>query len=178
MTMTDWQIFFLSALPVTELRVTLPLALAKGITPVRSYLLAVIGNMLPVIPLLFLLQPASRIFSRVPVLDRLFQKLLQSSRRKSGQISKYGYLGLLFFVAVPLPGTGAWTGAILAWLFGLDIILSALAIAAGVVTAGAIVLLASLGVVKAAYIYDLEVVLILAVLALVALFIYRRKKRK
>lgn len=178
MTITDWQIFFLSALPVTELRVTLPLALAKGITPVRSYMLAVIGNMLPVIPLLFLLQPASRLFSRFPALDRLFRKLLLASRKKGGQISKYGYLGLMLFVAVPLPGTGAWTGAILAWLFGLDIILSALAIAAGIIIAGAVVLLASLGVIKAAIIYDFEVFLVIAVVALVTWLFCKKKKGK
>lgn len=177
MTISYWHVFFLSAFPITELRATIPLALAMGMTPIRAYIIAVIGNILPILPILLLLQPVSEILRKFPVLDSMFQKILVRSRRKSGQIHRYGYIGLMLFVAIPLPGTGAWTGAVLSWLLGLDIILSALAISAGVIIAGIIVLMASLGVIKTALIFDLEVFAVLAAAAFVAFIWFKRKKK-
>jgi uncharacterized membrane protein len=177
MTITDWQVFFLSALPLTELRATIPLALALGLDPIKTYLLAVVGNILPVVPLMILLQPFSEWLSRVTILNRLFSALLTRSRPKGVRIQKYGVIGLLFFVSIPLPGTGAWTGALLAWLLGLDVLKSILAICTGVIIAGIIVSLASLGVLKAALIYDLETVLLILIV-LLALFYWHKSRKK
>lgn len=178
MTHNDWIIFFLSALPVTELRVTIPLALGLGMAPLRAVTLAVLGNLLPIIPILVLLEPLSKLLHYFPYINRLFQKVLTLSRRKGKQVEKYGVLGLLLFVAVPLPGTGAWTGAILAWLLGLNILSSALAIGLGVVSAGIIVTLASVGVLQATIVYDLEFALILFLACGAVHVIYRLKKRR
>ncbi|PKM86268.1 MAG: ligand-binding protein SH3 [Firmicutes bacterium HGW-Firmicutes-12] len=177
MTITDWQVFFLSALPLTELRATIPLALALGLDPVRTYLLAVLGNILPVVPLLFLLQPISDWMSRFPLFNRIFTVILTRSRHKGGRIQKYGVIGLLFFVAIPLPGTGAWTGAFLAWLLGMDVLRSILAVCTGVLVAGIIVTLASLGVIKVALIYDLESVLLVLVVVLALFYWYKSRKK-
>lgn len=177
MTMTAWQIFFLSAIPVTELRVTLPLALATGFSPLEAYFLAVTGNLLPILPILLLLEPVSRIFRKLPLLDRFFEMIVRRSRNKGAEVQKYGLIGLMLFVAVPLPGTGAWTGAAIAWLLGFNVWLSFLAICAGVLLAGVLVTLASLGVIQAALLVDAEI--IIAVLAvLVVLYIWFRKRKK
>jgi len=177
MTLVEWQVFFLSMLPVTELRVTIPLALALGVTPIKAYLVAVLGNLVPVVPILMLLEPVSIGLRKFPAVDRIFQKILTRTRRKGKQVQKYGALGLLFFVAIPLPGTGAWTGAFLAWLLGLNLILSMITIGAGVVLAGIFVMLVSLGVVKIALIYDLEYIFI-CFLILMLVYVWCKRKRK
>ncbi|MCR4442390.1 MAG: small multi-drug export protein [Peptococcaceae bacterium] len=175
MNVTGWQIFFMSALPVTELRVTIPLALAVGFAPVKAFVLAVLGNLLPVVPLMLLLEPLSRKLRRFPALDSLFQKILIRTRRKGSQVQNYGIIGLLLFVAVPLPGTGAWTGAILAWLLGFDLYLSVISICAGVMLAGALVTLAGMGMVRIALMTDLEYVLIIAAVAILLMVWYKNK---
>ncbi|MDX9872515.1 MAG: small multi-drug export protein [Clostridia bacterium] len=176
MTMTAWQIFFLSAIPVTELRVTLPLALATGFSPLQAYLLAVGGNLLPILPVLLLLEPVSKVLRKIPLLDRIFERIVIRSRNKGAGVQKYGLIGLLLFVAVPLPGTGAWTGAAIAWLLGFNVWLSFLAIGAGVLLAGVIVTLASLGVIQAALLVDAEI--IIGALVIVALLYFRHQRRK
>ena len=175
MSFVEWQVLILSMLPVTELRATIPLALALGVAPFKAYLLAVLGNLIPIVPILLLLEPLSLWLRRFPAVGSIFQKILARTRRKGAQVQKYGILGLLFFVAVPLPGTGAWTGAFLAWLLGLNIMLSVIAISAGVIMAGILVMLASLGVVKMALIYELEYIFAFFVLLL---FIYAWYKRR
>lgn len=176
MTALDYQIFFLSLLPVTELRATIPLAQSLGLSPLRAFFLAVAGNLLPILPLLWGLEPLSRVLRYLPAVDRLFQKILARTRAKGQQVNKYGILGLFLFVAVPLPGTGAYTGAILAWLLGLHKLCSFFAIAGGVIFAGIIVSLVSMGVLKTfAY---LEVEILLGVLLLALIFgIIRRRRR-
>ena len=175
MTLSDWQIIIFSALPVTELRVTIPLALANGMSMQKAFILAVTGNIIPVVPLLLWLEPISKWLRQFPFLDFLFQKILLRTRRREQRVRWYGTLGLLLFVAIPFPGTGAWTGAILAWLLGLPVLSSAVAISLGVFLAGIIVSLASAGVIQIAYVYEFEYFLA-AILVIVLFFIWHRKK--
>lgn len=182
MTLLDWQILFLSILPVTELRATIPLALTLGMSPLRAYGLAVTGNLLPVIPALLLIDPVSRWLRYIPPVDRIFQKILQRTRKKTRSVEKYGVVGLFLFVAVPFPITGAWTGIIIAWLLGMNIAQAALAISCGVALAGVLVTLASLGVIKMALHYDIEYFLVILLVILCLRFWYKnwyknRKKR-
>lgn len=172
MNLNDWQILALSALPVSELRVTIPLALSMGMSPLRTYFLAVTGNLIPVLPLLLLLEPASALFRKIPILDKIFEKMLNKTRKKSDRVRKYGYLGLTLFVSIPFPGTGAWTGAILAWLLGLNFLYSTVAICVGVFIAGVIVSAASLGIIHVSMMFGFEVMIfiILALVLLVYLF--------
>jgi uncharacterized membrane protein len=79
------------------------------------------------------------------VIGSVLRKLQKNVDKVRSNMSKWGYLALMFFVAVPLPGTGAWTGTMVAWAMGLDRTKSFFAIAAGVVIAGVVVLLISLG---------------------------------
>ncbi len=178
MSWIDWQVFFLSAIPITELRFTIPFALAMGLEPFKAYFLAVAGNLMPVVPLLILLEPVSKLLRHLPFLERLFKAILRRTRTRGGRVEKYGVIGLFFFVSLPFPGTGAWTGALLAWLFGLNIIPSAAAIALGVFAAGLIMILGSLGIIKMVVLYRLEYFLLAVLLALMLLYYFKKVKGK
>jgi uncharacterized membrane protein len=135
-------------------------------SPLKAYFITVLGNLLPIVPILFFLDRFSHGLGKYPRANRVYQKILEKSRAKGTQVEKYGLLGLTLFVAIPLPGTGAWTGSILAWLFGFRRIPSILFISMGVILAGIIVAAASIGLVKIALVYDLEYLLIIFLLVL------------
>ncbi len=138
----------LAALPVMELRGALPLALVVYRLPVVTALvLSVIGNMLPVYFLLVFFERFSVWIRRHSALaDSALQWLFARTRRKlDGSVQKYGYWALALFVAVPLPATGAWSGALAAFVFGLPKRQSFYAILVGVCLAAIIVTIATLG---------------------------------
>jgi uncharacterized membrane protein len=95
--------------------------------------------MIPVPFILLLLGPVARILRRLPIFDRFFEWLFERTRRRSDTIKKYEELGLILFVAIPLPVTGAWTGSLAAFLFGLRFWMSFFCALAGVCIAGVIV---------------------------------------
>ncbi len=113
----EWATIIIAALPIAELRGSIPVALSLGITPVKAFILSVIGNSLPIIPVLFLLEPVSNALMRFKPWKRFFDWFFEKTRQKGELIQKYEALGLLLFVAVPLPMTGAWSGCIAASLF-------------------------------------------------------------
>ncbi len=131
---------FLAAMPVSELRGAIPLGLAMGFSPLKTYLLAFCGNILPVIPLLFLLQPVTDKLRRIDIFERFFNWLFERTRRKATLVEKFEAFGLILFVAIPLPVTGAWTGCVAATLFKIRFRYAFPAIAVGVCLAGFIVL--------------------------------------
>ena len=138
----------LATLPVVEVRGALPVALVVYKLPVPlAVLLAVFGNMLPVYLLLRYLEPAvAWLGGRSVVLDRFLRWLFERTRRKlSGKVARYSYWALALFVAVPLPATGAWTGALAAFVFGLPRWPSFLAILVGVCIAAVMVTGLTLG---------------------------------
>ena len=139
------QMMVLSAFPLTELRGSIPIAFlnANWIWPWwKIYILAVAGNMLPVPFILWFLGPVSRFLSRWKFFDRFFSKLFERARRRAGtKIERYEALGLTLFVAIPLPVTGAWTGCVAAFLFGIPIRIAIPSIALGVAIAGAVITL-------------------------------------
>jgi|Deesub1362A_J573_1020465.scaffolds.fasta_scaffold04583_2 uncharacterized membrane protein len=141
-------VIVIAALPVSELRGAIPMALKiYGMSPWKSYILAVFGNLLPVpVLLLFLGRVESYLRSRFSIFDSFFSWLFSRTRRRTkDKVEKYGALGLVPFVALPLPVTGAWTGVAAAYVFGIRFRYAFPAIALGVVIAGVIVTLASLG---------------------------------
>lgn len=144
---------FIAMLPVSELRGAIPWALAQppiggGLTWPQAYLYAVIGNFLPVIPLLLFLGPASQWLRRFRIFDRFFTWLFARTRRRGRIVERYEALGLVLFVAIPLPITGAWTGTVAAFLFGVRFWYALPAVIAGILIAGVVVTLASLGVIS------------------------------
>lgn len=134
----------LAALPISELRGAIPMALAMGFSPQKAYFLAFVGNLIPVVPLLFLLEPISARLRHIKIFERFFDWLFERTRRKATLIEKFEALGLILFVAIPLPITGAWTGCVAASLFKIRFRYALLAIVAGVAIAGLVVMGVSL----------------------------------
>ncbi len=133
-------IITISALPVVELRGALPVAINLLHMPwYRAFFLAIIGNLLPVPILLLFLDSLAGVISRVDIGRRLVNWVFEHTRRRGEAIERYEKIGLMLFVAIPLPITGAWTGSIVAFLLGLKFRYAFLSIMAGVVIAGAIV---------------------------------------
>jgi uncharacterized membrane protein len=134
-----------SMLPIFELRGGIPVAINYfGMDWPVAYAACVAGNMIPVMPILLFLGGVSKGLSRFALFNRFFDWLFQRTRRKGGLIETYGSLGLMLFVAVPLPVTGAWTGSVAAFLFGMKLSSSFLFILLGVLIAGVIVTILSL----------------------------------
>jgi uncharacterized membrane protein len=131
---------FLSFLPISELRGAIPFAMAQGIPWYTAYLLAVFLNAL-VAPVCWLfLSTLHKLFLKMAWYRKFFNRFVERARNKlSGQVEKWGWLGIAIFVAIPLPMTGAWTGTLGAWVLGLSKRRTLLAVVIGVVAAGAIV---------------------------------------
>ena len=135
-----FEILIVAALPIAELRLAIPWAIEVLNTPwYYAFLIAVIGNMLPVPFILLFIEAAVRLLSRVAVFERFFNWLFERTRRRGKIIQKYKRIGLVLFVAIPLPVTGAWTGSLAAVLFGIKFKQAFLSIFIGVIIAGIIV---------------------------------------
>ena len=133
-------VLIIAALPIFELRGALPVAINVFHFPWYYALsLAIIGNLLPVPFILLLLDTVTRILSRFSLFDRFFKWLFAYTRRRGEMIEKYERIGLVLFVAIPLPVTGAWTGSIAAVLLGMSFKRAMLSIFLGVLIAGVIV---------------------------------------
>ena len=113
----ELSIIIVGLLPVFELRGAIPLGFFLGVPLTKTFILAVIGNLIPVIPLYFLLQPISTWLSRLPLFKAFFNWLFRHTKKRAEIVQRCEALGLMLFVAVPLPITGAWTGTIAASLF-------------------------------------------------------------
>ncbi len=140
----DLKIFFMAMLPIVELRGALPYAICVSpeVWIPKAYLLAVLGNFVPVIPILLFLGPVSDFLRKVPIFDRFFIWLFARTRKRAEIVEKYEAIGLTMFVAIPLPVTGAWTGALAAFIFGIRRRWAIPCIALGVMIAGLVVILA------------------------------------
>lgn len=135
----------IATLPIVELRGAIPVGINLLDVDWRAvYVLAVIGNMLPVPFILLLLGPASRIGMKTRIGRIFFEWLFARTRRKSSRVEKYETLGLAVFVAIPLPVTGAWTGSMAAFLLNVKFGHACLSILLGVLCAGVIMTVLSL----------------------------------
>jgi len=142
-------VFCIAMLPIFELRGAIPAAYAMGMTGhVAIYLLAVAGNAVPVLPILLLLGPIERLLRRWGPGDRFMTWLFRRTVSRSDVIKRYESLGLILFVAIPAPMTGAWTGAMAAYIFKLPLRLALPCIILGILIAGLVVSLVSQGVIS------------------------------
>ena len=136
-----------SMIPVVELRGGIPFGVTLGLPVWAAFIAAVIGNLIPV-P--FIIVYIRRIFQwmreRVPRLNRLVDALERKAHLKGRRVSKYKYLGLAIFVAIPLPGTGAWTGSLAAAFLDMPLRKALPSVIAGVVTAGLAISILTYGV--------------------------------
>ena len=149
MTKYFW-VFLIAMVPLIEIRGAIPYGVGFGLPLVPSILVAVLGNMLPV-PFIFLF--ARRVLEwgkdkKVigPFFKWCLEKGEKGGRKLEAKAGKGLYWALFLFVGIPLPGTGAWTGTLADSILNMDFKKSSLAVMAGVVLAGAIMLAASLGV--------------------------------
>jgi len=130
----------LSIMPIAELRGGIPYALANGIHPVIAYFMCTAANILA-FPIVYLFMGFFHdLFSKMDWYSRLFDKIVLRTRQKVGaNIEKWGFWGLMIFVMIPLPVTGAYTGSFAAWIFGIEKRKGFLAVVLGVLIAGLIV---------------------------------------
>lgn len=136
-------VFLLAMTPIGELRAALPAGiLFYDLSWETAFLVSVVGNLVPVVFLLLLLGPVSKWLSdNFLICKRLFDWIFERTRRKTNnRMKKYGDVALISFVAIPLPFTGAWTGAIAAFLFGVKFKKAFLLIGLGVLISALIVL--------------------------------------
>lgn len=139
-------VFFCSMIPIIELRGGIPLAAALGLPWWQSYIIAVIGNMLPVPFILLFIRAVLKWMKKVPGLRRFANWLEKKADKNKEKVEKYSFWGLFLFVAIPIPGTGAWTGSLVAALINTKFPKALLAVALGVLTAGVIMTLISYGI--------------------------------
>ena len=142
----NWlEVLALAASPISELRGAIPWAILKHHFPwYYAFLLAVIGNLLPVPFILLFLDTFSRLLSKIGIFEKMLHWLFERTRRRGKIINRYGWIGLALFVAITLPVTGAWTGSFAAVLFGLKFKHAFLSIFIGILIAGVIVTCATL----------------------------------
>ncbi len=133
-------VVIISALPIIELRGSIPVGMGLFQLPwYQALYLAIIGNLLPVPFLLLFFQALVKYIRRVSVGGKLLNPIIRHAERHTAAIKKYERIGLMAFVAIPLPWTGAWTGAMAASLLGIKFKGAFFSIMAGVVISGAIV---------------------------------------
>ena len=127
-------------IPVIELRGAIPFGVALGLNPWTALVASIIGN---IIPLPFIVVYIRRIFQwmrrRLPKLNSLVDKMEKKAHLKGNKVTRYKYLGLTIFVAIPLPGTGGWTGALVAAFLDMPLRKAVPALVSGVVIAGVVV---------------------------------------
>jgi len=141
-------VFIISMMPILELRGGILLAAAFNLDPTISFIICLIANILVIPIALYFLEFIFKILRKINFFDRIITKLENMVLKKRDQLDKYGYIGLLLFVGIPLPGTGAWTGCFLASLLGMDKKKSSLYAALGVLLAGLIMMVLSFGILK------------------------------
>ena len=128
-------------LPVIELRGAIPVGYASGFPLIPNYLVSIVGNLLPVPFILFLVPAIIRAManSKVTLFVKVADFLQKKVQKNTEKITKYAVFGLFLFVAIPLPGTGAWTGSMVAAMLNMDKRKSFLSVFLGVLAAGVIV---------------------------------------
>lgn len=131
-------VFFISMIPILELRGGLLAASLLKIAPQTAIPLCIIGNIIPIPFILLFIRQIFKLMKKTKAFRGPITKLESRAMGKSDKIKKYEFWGLLFFVGIPLPGTGAWTGALIASLLEIDIKKSSLAILGGIFLASVI----------------------------------------
>ena len=140
-------IFIISMIPILELRGGLLAASLLKISAAKALPICIVGNIIPIPFILLFIRQIFKWMKKTKTFRGLITKLENRAMGKSDQIKRYEFLGLLLFVGIPLPGTGAWTGALIASLLEVDIKKSSIAILCGLFMASAIMYIVSYGIV-------------------------------
>ena len=140
------KLIIISMLPIIELRGAIPVGVLLGMPPIESFLISVVGNLIPIPFVILLGRPIFNWLKKTKLFAGLMEKLEKRIEKKADSVMKKAALGLYIFVAIPLPGTGAWTGALIASMFDMRFKYALPAIVLGVLTAGIIMTVGSYGI--------------------------------
>ena len=140
-------IFIISMIPILELRGGLLAASLLKVSAAKVIPICIMGNIIPIPFILLFIRQIFKLMKKTKVFRGLIERLENRAMGKSDQIKRYEFLGLLLFVGVPLPGTGAWTGSLIASLLEVDIKKSSIAILCGLIMATVIMYVVSYGIV-------------------------------
>lgn len=144
-------VFVISLLPILELRGGLLAASLLGLDPLPSYIITMVGNLLPIPFILWFITKILDWMRKSKHFSKIANWLDKKVDKHKSSIEKYGFWGLVLFVGIPLPGTGAWTGTLIASVLEMDRKKSFLAIIVGVIMASVIMMLISFGVLRAIF---------------------------
>lgn len=137
---------FISMVPVIELRGAIPIATGMGLSPLIAIPLAIVGNLIPVPFIIVFIKKIFAWMRRVsPKLNGIVDKMEAKAEKNKAKVLKYAFWGLAIFVAIPLPGTGAWTGALVAAMLDMPLKKAFPSIVIGVLSAGIIISFVSYG---------------------------------
>ena len=140
-------IFIISMIQILELRGGLLAASLLKVSAAKAIPICIIGNIIPIPFILLFIRQIFKLMKKTKIFRGLIERLEKRAMGKSEQIKRYEFLGLLLFVGVPLPGTGAWTGSLIASLLEVDIKKSSVAIFCGLIMATVIMYVVSYGIV-------------------------------
>ena len=140
-------IFIISMIPILELRGGLLAASLLKVFAVKVIPICIIGNIIPIPFILLFIRQIFKVLKKTKLFHGLIVKMEDRAMGKSDQIKRYEFFGLLLFVGIPLPGTGAWTGSLIASLLEVDIKKSSIAIFCGLIMATVIMYVVSYGIV-------------------------------
>lgn len=156
--MKELIVFLLGLAPISEVRGAIPFGLSAGLPLGATLFWAILGNFLPVLPVLYFLESISNwLRKHFKFWDKFFAWLFNRTRKHSATFEKYGWIGLAIFVGIPLPMTGAWSGIAAAFVFGFPYWRAVLAITLGIFGAAAVVAAVCLGFLKGLAIFSLFV---------------------
>lgn len=135
--------FLVAAVPVIELRGAIPFGLALGLSPISSFVFSYLGSLLPAPFVLLLIRRIIKRFSHLKFFVKLDEKFQIKATAHSENVKKYGWLALAVFVAIPIPGTGVWSGSVIAAFLDIRFKVAFPAIAIGNLVAGIIIMAVS-----------------------------------
>ena len=139
-------VFIISLMPILELRGGLIAAALLGLSGIKSFIICFIGNIIPIPFILWFITPLFDRLKKTKLFSGIVNKLEKKALNKKEQIEKLQYIGLMLFVGIPLPGTGAWTGCLIASMLNMDKKKAMLYAMLGVVMAGVIMMILSYGI--------------------------------
>lgn len=142
-------VLIVSAMPLLELRGGILAAALLDVNPLLAYVIAIIGNIIPIPFILFFVKGFIKWLSKskLKLFNKMANILNDKVKKNKGKIEKYGYIGLILFVGIPLPGTGVWCGSLIAAVLDMDKKKSFACLATGMVIAGIIMMLISYGII-------------------------------
>lgn len=141
-----FRILILAAIPILEQKAAIPVGVIAGLPIWEVYILTLIGAVIPSPFIIWFIEHIFEFLKRYPIMEKVVTKFETKARGKSGNIQKYKLLGLFMFVAIPLPGTGVWTGSLAAVLLGLEKKSAVMAVFMGAVVCGLLILAFTSGV--------------------------------